>query len=145
MLRDQVFCCRPYRSGRWPRNSSVHEDWRRPNAKAAGVQRVREESRTLERQIAEHAEVDATAQQAESWNGEEIRSNVVRYVSASETPRELWGLGRALKSLSPRTNDALLSILSGSDYFTGASMLDVSRITNCEHVAAINDSPLQWS
>ncbi len=95
--------------------------------------------------IAEHQKVDATAEQAESWNAEEIRSNVVRYVSASETPRELWGLGRALKSLSPRTNDALLSILSGSDYFTGASMLDVSRITNCEHVVAINDSPLQWS
>ncbi|TWU40191.1 hypothetical protein Q31b_35360 [Novipirellula aureliae] len=62
--------------------------------------------------IAGHEETDATAELANSWSVEEIRSNVERYVFAPESPRELWELGRVLRSLSPRTNDALMSILA---------------------------------
>lgn len=61
--------------------------------------------------IAGHGDIDAIMEEAKSWNAEEIRSNVERYVFAPESPRELWELGQILKSLSPQTNDVLISIL----------------------------------
>ena len=61
---------------------------------------------------AAYDKADAVAQDAESWSAEQIRREVESYVFSSESTRELWSARRALQSLSPRTNYALLSILN---------------------------------
>ncbi|PAY19142.1 hypothetical protein CKO51_12300 [Rhodopirellula sp. SM50] len=61
--------------------------------------------------IAESEDTGVFVEDAESWDSDQITQQIKRYVFGSETTRELWALGRQLKELSPRTNDALLAIL----------------------------------
>lgn len=56
-------------------------------------------------------EADLAAEQATLGDAEDLAKQIERYVFGSETRGELWALGRRLKELSPKTNEALLRIL----------------------------------
>ena len=62
--------------------------------------------------IAANQETNGLVHDASSWDSEQVASQVKRYVFATDTRRQLWGLGLQLRELSPKTNEVLLRILN---------------------------------
>ncbi|MFN3160794.1 MAG: DUF4375 domain-containing protein [Rubinisphaera brasiliensis] len=59
-----------------------------------------------------HEEAAATVADTSRWDEAQIAEEVERYVFSPETKSDLWVLERQLIALSPKTNEALLGILS---------------------------------